>query len=43
MAAGDQRNCIAYSRTTVDVVRGHRLETAGANMAAIDGGVSYSR
>jgi hypothetical protein len=24
-------------------VRGHRLETAGANMAAIDGGVSYSR
>ena len=29
--------------TTVDVVRGHRLAAAGADVATADGGVSYSR
>ena len=43
MTAGDQRSCIADSRTTVDVVRRYRLEATGANMAAADGSLSYSR
>ena len=41
VATGNERRHLSDTRTAVDVVRGHRLETAGANSAATDDGISH--